>query len=60
MEKVFTSVEQNLKLASTIFAKAFKHEQNSSLVGKADALLKQRYDSSGFRGFLLMLLSALI
>lgn len=49
--KVYISPEQNLKLASTIFTKALKHEQNSSPVGKVDALLKQKYDNSGFRVF---------
>lgn len=39
------SQEQNLKLACVIFAKAFKYEQNSSPVGKADTLSKQRCDS---------------
>lgn len=34
------------KIASKIFAEAFKQEQNSSPVGKVDALLNQRYNSS--------------
>lgn len=36
------------KIASKIFDEAFKHEQNSPPVGKVDALLNQRYDSSEF------------